>query len=413
MKRFSGLDTLMASNAITSNTSFEAYYKQVLSAVESQGENFEGFEWAPQQIDFTYEMLEAEAQIEVMASYVDLNSPALPAGNSTKLTKLTGSIPRHKYTVVRGENDYRKQLILLNEIRSVANFNNTNETTAVSEYLAKALFDTTSAIPAAHKNTLNYQIGQMKSLGKLTLTDNNNSRGSLRTTFTAQVPSGNYMDKKWWEKDTTAGTVTAMGDPIGDLRDFIRELRMKVNGYQNVCVEMNEKTFYKLTKHDAVLTALGYALTGIGLRYSKANDDNAKAVAKGATLEAQKDAFKRLIEADEVIYNKTVCGVEKINTTNHNFDRSLVDAFEQDVILIRPTGLIGVIKNVVPMRPDGRAISAFMYGGRGLIEYIYNEDTRTQEWRSELTALAVPTRPRDLYYFKNLTQDKPASGVGG
>lgn len=410
MKRFSGLDTLMASNAITSNTSFEAYYKQVLSAVESQGENFEGFAWAPQQIDFTYEMLEAEAQIEVMASYVDLNSPALPAGNSTKLTKLTGSIPRHKYTVVRGENDYRKQLILLNEIRSVANFNNTNESVAVSEYLAKALFDVTSAIPAAHKNTLNYQIGQMKSLGKLTLTDNNNPRGSLRTTFTAQVPTGNYMDKKWWESDTTAGTVTAVGDPIGDLRDFIRELRNKANGYQNVCVEMNEKTFYKLTKHDAVLTALGYAMTGIGLRYTKANDDNAKAVAKGSTLEAQKEAFKRLIEADEVIYNKTVCGVEKINTTNHNFDRTLVDAFEQDVILIRPTGLIGVIKNVVPLRPDGSAISAFMYGGRGLIEYLYNADTRTQEWRSELTALAVPTRPRDLYYFKNLTQEKAASG---
>lgn len=407
MKRFSGLDTLMASNSITSNTSFDAYYKQVLSAVENQDENFEGFEWAPQQIDFTYEMLEAEAQIEVMASYVDLNSPALPAGNSTTLTKLSGTIPRHKYTVVRGENDYRKQLILLNEIRSVANFNNTNETTAVSEYLAKALFDTVSVIPAAHKNTLNYQIGQMKSLGKLTLTDSNNPRGSLRTTFTAQVPTGNYMDKKWWEKDTTAGTVTAVGDPIGDMRDFIRELRMKVNGYQNVCVELNEKTFYKLTKHDAVLTALGYALTGIGLRYSKSNDDNAKAVAKNSPIEAQKEAFKRLIEADEVIYNKTVCGVEKVNTTNHNFDRSLVDAFEQDVILVRPTGLIGVIKNVVPLRSDGRAITAGLYGGRGIVEYIYNEDTRTQEWRSELTALAVPTRPRDLYYFKNLTQDKP------
>lgn len=410
MKKFSGLDTLMASNAITSSTSFEAYYKEVLSRIESQGENFEGFNWAPQQIDFTYEMLEAEAQIEVMASYVDLNSPALPAGNATKLTKLSGTIPRHKYTVVRGENDYRKQLILLNEIKAVAAFNNVNETTSVREYLAKALFDTTSAIPAAHKNTLNYQIGQMKSLGKLTLTDSNNPRGSIRTTFTAQVPSGNYMDKKWWESDATAGTVTAVGDPVGDLRDFIRELRLKAGGYQNVCVEMNEKTFYKLTKHDAVLTALGYAMTGLGLRYTKANDDNAKAVAKGSTIEAQKEAFKRLIEADEVIYDRTVCGIEKVNTTTHSFDRSLVDAFEQDVILIRPTGLIGTIKNVAPMRPDESAITAGIYGGRGIIEYLYNRDTRTQEWRSELTALAVPTRPRDMYYFKNLTQAKPASG---
>lgn len=413
MKQFSGLDTLMASNAITSTASFEAYYKDVLSRMESQGENFEGFEWGRTQLDFTYEMLQAERQIEVMASYVDLNSPALPAGKTTKLSVLSGTIPRQKYAIVRGENDYRKELITINEMRAVAAFYNVNERTPVREYLAKTLFDTVSEIPAAHKNSMNYQIGQMKSLGAVTLTDANNPRGSIRATFTAQVPTDNFIEKKWFEKDTD-GTISAVGDPVADLREKIADIRWGVNGYQNVAVEMNERWFYsKLLKHSAVQTALGYAMSGLTLRISPSNDKNAAAVTANVTdHEVLKNAFKQAIGADEVILNGTRCGVEKINTTNHNFDRTLVDAFNEDVVLIRPTGTIGVIKNVAPLRPDGSAITASLYGGRGFIEYIYDPYTRTQTWRSELTALAVPTRPNDLYYFKKLTQDKPTQNAG-
>lgn len=411
MYRFQGLDSLMSVNKITDSTSFDAYWKEVLSKRESQDENLSGFSWDVPQLDFTYEMLQAEARIEVMASYVDLNSPALPAGKSVELTTLTGSIPRMKYAVVRGENDYRKQLIALNNVKSVAAFENKSETVAVREYLAKALFFTLDEIASSFKNSLNYQVGQMKSLGKLTLTDENNPRGSIRTTFTAQVPDANFISKKWWEKGAD-GTLTAQGDPVADLRDFIRELHWKANGYENVAVEMSERFIYKLLSHDAVLKSIGYALTGIGLRYTKANDENAIAVAKGSTLEAQKDAFKRLIEADELITSKTQCGVEKLNTTTHKYERALMDAFEDEVILVRPTGNIGVIKNVVPLRPDGQAIVAGVYGGRGLVEYVYNRDTREQRWQGELTALAVPTRPNDMYYFKDLVQDAAGSAAG-
>ena len=87
MKRFNGLDTLMSAFGLNNAKSFQAYQDQVLAKIESQNENLEGFVWDLPQIDFTYEQLETEAQIEVMASYVDLNSPALPAGKSVTLTK--------------------------------------------------------------------------------------------------------------------------------------------------------------------------------------------------------------------------------------------------------------------------------------------------------------------------------------
>ena len=76
-----------------------------------------------------------------------------------------------------------------------------------------------------------------------------------------------------------------------------------------------------------------------------------------------------------------------------------MDAFNDGVVLVRPTGTIGVIKNVAPLRPDSQAIVGSIYGGRGIIEYVYNRDTREQRWMGELTALAVPTRPKDMYYF--------------
>lgn len=404
MYRFQGLDSLMTSRGITDSKTFEAYLKAVFSKRESQDENFAGFEWDAPQIDFTYEMLQAEKQIEVMASYVDLNSPALPSGHTTKIETLKGSIPRMKYAIVRGENDYRKQLITLNEVKSVAAFRNTNESTAVSAFLAKQLFFSIDEIYASFKNSLNYQIGQMKSAAELSLTDDNNPRGSIRATFKAQVPAANHIKKQWFTKNSQ-GVYTEVGgsDPITDIRDFVRELRWKANGYELVTIEISERYLYKLLSHSEVLKAIGYATTGLGLRYSKANDENAVAVAKGMSLDAQKAALKTLLEADELITNKTVCGVEKLNKVTRKYERKAVDAFNNDVILIRPMGTIGVIKNVVPLRPDGQAIVGGVYGGRGIIEYIYNRDTREQRWQGELTALAVPTRPNDMYYFEGVS----------
>lgn len=404
MYRFQGLDSLMTSRGITDSKTFEAYLKAVFSKRENQDENFAGFEWDAPQINFTYEMLQAEKQIEVMASYVDLNSPALPSGHTTKIETLKGSIPRMKYAVVRGENDYRKQLITLNEVKSVAAFRNTNESTAVSAFLAKQLFFSIDEIYASFKNSLNYQIGQMKSAAELSLTDDNNPRGSIRATFKAQVPVANHIKKQWFTK-TSQGVYTEVGgsDPITDIRDFVRELRWKANGYELVTIEISERYLYKLLSHSEVLKAIGYATTGLGLRYSKANDENAVAVAKGMSLDAQKAALKTLLEADELITNKTVCGVEKLNKVTRKYERKAVDAFNNDVILIRPMGTIGVIKNVVPLRPDGQAIVGGVYGGRGIIEYIYNRDTREQRWQGELTALAVPTRPNDMYYFEGVS----------
>lgn len=392
MYRFYGLESLMASKGINSSKIFTAYLAEVFSKRESQDANLEGFVWDNPQLDFTYEMLEMEKNVEVMASYVDLNSPAVPLRKLTNLDVLKGTIPRMKASVVRGENDYRKQLIALNEVKSIANFGNMNESTAVSAFLSKQLFFAVDDIISAFKNSLNYQVGQMKSNAALTLTDENNPYGSIRAKFTANVPENNHFVKSWFN----AGNEVPGSTPVDDIRNFVRELKWKVNGYSNVAVEMSEKFLYKLLGHSDVLKAIGYALTGLGLRYTKANDDNAIAVARGTALEAQKEALRRVLEVDELITSKTVCVATPATTSEA---ATPMDAFNDGVVLVRPTGTIGVIKNVAPLRPDSQAIVGSIYGGRGIIEYVYNRDTREQRWMGELTALAVPTRPKDMYYF--------------
>lgn len=403
MYRFQGLDSLMTAKGITDSGTFDAYLKEVLSKRESQDANLTGFVYDTPQLDFSFKVLQAEAKIDVMASYVDLNSPAVPSGHKVEMTSIEGSVPRMKYAVVQGENDYRKQLIALNEVQSVARFNNTSETVAVKNFLSRRLFFNLDEIVTSFKESLNFQVGQMTSKGALTIDDKSNPRGSIRTTFKAQVPEKNFITKKWFTKAAEGSlTPVADADPITDLRDFIRELRWKANGYQNVTVQMSERYIYKLLSHPAVLKAVGYASTGLGLRYTKQNDDNALAVARGMALEALKEVFTRLIECDELITSKTQCGVEKLNTTSRKYERTLMDAFADETIVIRPQGNIGVIKNVVPLRPDGQAIVGSIFGGKGIIEYMYNRDTREQRWQGEMTALAVLTRPQDMYYFNGV-----------
>lgn len=403
MNRLNGLDSLMAAFGLNDSTTFQAYQKDVLSGLETQELNIAGFQWGAQQIGFTYEQLEVENQINVMAQYVDVDSPALPTGKSVNFTKLTGSIPRQKYVVKRDELDYRAELQVINEIKAVAAYNNKSEKEQIAAHLSKLLFDVTSVHPIAYKEGLNYQVGQFKSKGKLTLNDKNNPNGGVRTTFDAQVPAKNFSTKNWFTKTDAGYTEVEGSNPVADIRGLIQDIRWKkANGYRNVCVEINEKFAYELFAHSAVAKELGYALAGATLRVVAANDNGAASLAQGATFEAKKEAFKTLIGADEVIYNGTVCGVETYNKSAKKWERNKVDAFEEGVILVRPTGIIGEIKNVVPFRPEGAVITADIFDGRGIIEYAYDANTRTQTWKSEMTALAVLTRPSDMYYINGV-----------
>ena len=239
MNKYFGLDTLMASNGITSADAFTAYYMQVLSRRESQNLNVEGFEqWGIPQIDFTYKELEAEQHVSRMATYVDLNSDPIPLGTKGFNT-LSGSIPRQKARWELGENDYRKQLIILQNLNVAAAFMNESPADSINNYLAKLLFGGLSEIQDAHIGSISYQVGQMKSAGAVTLTDANNPRGIQNITFSAQIPAANVTTltstARWFTNDAKTEEGGA-SDPVNDLKKMVRDAK---EVYDSVTVEVN------------------------------------------------------------------------------------------------------------------------------------------------------------------------------
>ncbi len=402
MNQYLGLDTLMASNGITSADAFMAYYQQVLSLRENQNLNIIGFEeWGIPQIDFTYKMLEAEQKISVMATYVDLNSDPIPLGTKGFKT-LEGSIPRQKARWELGENDYRKQLMVLNDLQVAAAFRNESPAESVQNYLADLLFGGLSEIQDAHIGSMSYQVGQMKSTGSVTLTDANNPRGIQNITFSANIPAANIVtlqgDARWFT-DSDKSIEGSSSHPVKDVKTRVRNLRNKLNGGA-VVIEVNETSFFEDMQHSDWQVALGYAMSPDLIKYAGVGDDGkaaAAAVAAAAGDDAIKAAFKKASGADEVIFNKTVCGVEKWDNSEKKLVISTIPAFNKDTYLFRPAGPVGLRLNVVPLRPDPSAISALIFEGHGLIEYRYDPRTKYQDWVSELTVLAVPTRPSDMY----------------
>lgn len=405
--RFHGFDDIMKSLGLGSSKALEVWYNKYLQGREKMGLNIDGFTWDRGQIDFKYEFGEVADTVTAMATYLDLNSPALPRGKNIEISKFGGYIPRQKRFETKGENDFRRELIAIDEIQRGASLIGESPYNSVGDYLSKNLLTSVAEFPDSHAQSLTYQVGQMKSAGVLTLTDENNPGGIVGVEFKAHIPEKNIESCDYYTI-AADGTVTydETKNPIEDHKKFLKSL-LYDGTYGAVHEEFDEDTFYTLMGHPAFVKAIGYmAVNGLYTATTSKADADARALEAGKGImltdgdnaEAMIGYYKRIFKrvANVTLHNNVV-GVAKFNPTTKRFEYPLLKAFNENVMLVRPVGTIGTIKNVVPVRPDGSAISARMFGGRGIIEYRYNPETRTQYWESELTVLAVPNRPSKMY----------------
>lgn len=408
--RFNGFGNIMQALGLGSSKSLEVWYNKYLQGKETTNFNMDGFTWDDQQIDFSYELGEVDENITAMATYVDLNSEPLPRGRQISIRKFGGYIPRQRRLEVMGENDYRRWLIAAQDLESAAVLRGDSPYNSLLDYFAKNILNTVSEFPSAHAQSITYQVGQMKSNPDgLVLTDTNNQGGIVNVSFKSNIPAENVTTSTYWTEDSS-GNVASYDEtknPIEDSQKFVKEL--KYNGtYGAVTLELDEEdTMYKLVRHPAFKKAIGYMTIGGLYTAGKTNEESDKrATEAGAwSLMTADDAqikswFKRLMGVDEVVYHNNVVFAPKFNAETKQFDYPMLKAFNTGVLLYRPSGTMGTIKNVVPVRPDGSAISANIFGGRGIIEYRYNPETRTQTWVSELTVLAVPSRPTKMFIKK-------------
>lgn len=398
MDSYKNIGNLMGFFGIQSNPSLASFYNDVLAKGENQNLDMRGATWGRLQKVPTYEVLERYNDVEVMATFVDMYSDPRAIGGGVKFNKYTGSIPRHKAIVTLDEVDVTEKKY---ELQSLANF----ESNFVGD-MEEWLYTKLSAIPKAHKNTINYMLGQLKSKLDFELTVANNPQGIKGLKFPSHVPEANRKETKFWTIEAD-GKVTYNNEvnPVEYIQNLVQDIKEDpYHGYDTITLEMNAKTFKLLMKHPIWAKNIAYALDNSFYKVA-GNDDNAVAYGRDwltrNKLEAKIDIFKQICEIDEVLLSEATTAVEvgvKQDGVAPFLDRPKMQCFDEGRMLLRPSGNIIKIIPVEPNRVDDSAIiSTDIFGGRGLIEYWYEPREKVATWRSELTCLPVFTAPSQIY----------------
>lgn len=340
-----------------------------------------GFAFAQgMQLDFTYEQVEGEYGLNIMASYVDLDSPATP--NARKGAKVnSGRIPRMKKAEYYNEDKIRKMLIL--EERKGANS---------AELRAAAiadLFIATDNLVGGHVNSLSYQRHQIVSTGKFTLTADNNPDGLKGLTFSSHVPNANFNrlsgTKRWWT-DSEKTTEGSAADPIGDLVAMVENARKYgVRGH----FEVNYNFLTKVLKHSKVVAT-------IGINALPAAETAAQVAFAGTFSRAKKKAALEELVGAPIVEIDHMVATQKVN--KGEIQNIVTDSFASDVMVFVPDGNLGEIITVEPIAIAGGTYAKFL-NGRGLMTVEADFMKKVQKFGTEMTSLVVPSLPQYFYYI--------------
>lgn len=410
-----GLD-IASTLDLNSSSRLQTFYDTALKGYETTDLETDGFTNAPIKLNSEVEFAEAKKYLRGMATYTSEDSEPIARGREAELTKWSESIPTIRYAVKLGKDDYKNRLLAAQDsvFSAVLESNGRNGNVArqsLRDYLIRSTTEDLRAFPESTVASLNYQCGQMLSKRGLYITRENNPDGIVGVKFESRVPEGNVTKEKWYtvKADGSLEYVTTV-NPIMTLKKKIRELRMdQYNGYTNVRVEMNYRTFFRMLEHPEVLEMIGnpnkeLAILVAGLSKNTAASAKAQDVGRNQLLEWSDAAavawFKSAVGADEVKLHTAVVGVDKLDGTTKRYKTKKLNVFEEGVVLLRPTGNIGIIQPVQVIRPDKEYVYANFMNGWGIIEYFYDGRQKTQEWISEVSFLAVPTCPSDLYYVE-------------
>jgi hypothetical protein len=341
-----------------------------------------GFTFAQDmQLDFTYEQVQGEYGLNIMASYVDLDSPATP--NAKKGATINrGRIPRMKKAEYYNEDKIRKMLIL--EERKGANS---------AELRAAAiadLFVSTDNLIGGHVNSLSYQRHQIVSTGKFTLTAENNPDGLKNLTFASHVPTANTVTlsgtKRWWT-DADKAVEGSAADPIADMIAMVETARKYgVRGH----FEVNYNYLTQILKHSKVVAT-------IGINALPAADATAQTAFAGLFSRDRKKAALEEIVGARIVEIDHMVATQKV--TKGVVENIVTDSFAADVVVFVPDGNLGEIITVEPIAIAGGTYAKFL-GGRGLMTVEADYTKKVQKFGTEMTSLAVPSLPQYFFYLK-------------
>lgn len=352
-------------------------------SLKYNGLKLDGFSFAPDmQLDYTYEQIQKELGITPMASYYDVDSPAVPKAEQ-EASLATGRVPRMKEVMYFNEDKVRKQLILEKMLSDEK----------IPIQAGQKLFDVVDELIGRHTNSLTYQRNQMVSAGKLVLNDKNNPDGTLRVTLSANVPLKNRKtlsgDEKFW-KDKTYALEGAKADPIQSIIDWLQPILDKgIKGH----IEINLAYYRRLLRHSKVNQRIGFGL------WPTVSAEAATGAATVLPLSQKTSALEDLLG----VKIKTVDSISSVltyNTTSKRMEPTTAPSFNPDVIVFIPDGNVGEVLTVMPISTqDNSALVSTFYDGRLMLTVARDAVTKCQGFHTEMTSLVVPNVPQYFFYL--------------
>lgn len=376
-------DLLSAGLGANGNRELQGFLDDILARKYNEL-NLAGFPFASDMlIDFTYEQVRKELKMNVMATYVDIDSPAIPIGTEGAQLQ-TGKIPRMKMVEYLNEDKIRKQIILEQRFGATSN--------RAKQAALRSLFVTTDNLVGGHTNSLTYQRHQIVSTGQFALTNTNNPRG-IKDVFAAHIPTDNVETKtgndRWWTalSNGVYSTEGSSCDPIQDLKDMVDTLEGK--GVSAMHFEIDKLYAKQVINHSKIKSAIGY--------YLNPESTAPATLAGNLTFERKFEILGDLVGAPFVIQDSIVA-VESFNKTTKELERSQIRSFEANVIVLVPDGNLGETLTVEPIALEGGTYAS-MFGGRLLMTVGYDYIKKIQSFNTEMTSLVVPDKPHLMFYL--------------
>lgn len=345
----------------------------------------DGFTFDPfMQTDFTYEQLTGELNLNPVAQYYDLDSPAIPDG-TTGFKSYTGKIPRMKKVEYFNEDKLRKMKLVEDRKSSSAS--------QIAQIAYEQLFITMDNLVGGHTNALTYQRHQAVSTGKFVINSTNNPKGVKNITLDYHIPTGNKTTlsgtARWW---TTTSHIKAnegsAANPVKDLLDIVAKARYAgVRGHFEVEIDYLKECL----GHSGILS-----LIGVSVLPAAAADAQA-AYAGIMTYEQKKSRLEDLIGAPIKAIDSLV-PIESIDVVSKSMARQNINAFDKNVWVFVPDGQIGVVKTVEPIAIEGGRYGSF-YGGKLLVTVGVDYVKKCQSFNSEMTSLVIPQVPQYMWYL--------------
>lgn len=352
-------------------------------SLKYNGLKLDGFSFAPDmQLDYTYEQIQKELGITPMASYYDVDSPAIPKAEQ-EVSLATGRVPRMKEVIYFNEDKVRKQLILEKMLSDEK----------IPIQAGQKLFETVDELIGRHTNSLTYQRNQMVSAGKLVLNDKNNPDGTLRVTLSANIPLKNRKtlsgDEKFWKNKTYAQEGTK-ANPIQSIIDWLQPILDKgIKGH----IEINLTYYRRLLRHSKVNQTIGFGL------WPTVSAESATGAATVLPLSKKTSALEDLLG----VKIKTVDSISSVltyNTTSKRMEPTTAPSFNPDVIVFIPDGKVGEVLTVMPISTqDNSALVSTFYDGRLMLTVARDAVTKCQGFHTEMTSLVVPNVPQYFFYL--------------